>query len=63
MSLEETQKDMVSRDERDESRELAPMKPAQDAEIVATENLSAQQVADLVVERVREFLRGVEPYP
>jgi cytidylate kinase len=62
-TLEETQKDMVSRDERDENRDLAPMKPAQDAGIIATENLSAQQVADLVVERVRAFLRGVEPSP
>jgi len=63
VTLEETREDMVSRDERDQSRDLAPLKPAPDAEIVATENRSAQQVADLVVERVRTFLRGVEPSP
>jgi cytidylate kinase len=63
VTLDKTRDDMISRDERDESRDHAPMKPAQDAEIVATENLSAQQVADLVVERVRTFLRGVEPSP
>ena len=61
VTLQQTRDDMNSRDERDESREHAPLKPAEDAEIVATENLSARQVADLVVERVRTFLRGVEP--
>ena len=60
VTLEETREDMISRDGRDESRDHAPMKPAEDAEIVATENLSAQQVAELVVDRVRTFLRGVE---
>jgi cytidylate kinase len=63
VTMEGTRDDMISRDERDEGRVHAPMKPAQDAEIVATGNLSAQQVADLVVERVRTFLRGVEPSP
>jgi len=63
VTLEKTRQDMISRDGRDESRDHAPMKPAEDAEIVATENLSAQQVADLIVERVRKFLRGVEPSP
>ena len=60
VTLEETREDMISRDGRDESRDHAPMKPAEDAEIVATGNLSAQQVAELVVDRVRTFLRGVE---
>lgn len=61
VTLQQTLDDMKSRDRRDESREHAPMKPAEDAEIVATENLSARQVADLVVERVRKFLRGARP--
>jgi cytidylate kinase len=61
VTLQQTRDEMNSRDERDEIREHAPMKPAADAEIVTTENLSAQQVADLIVERVRVFLRGVEP--
>jgi hypothetical protein len=37
------------------------MIPADDAEIVATGNLSAREVAGLVVERVQAFLRGVAP--
>ncbi len=61
VTLQETLEDMKSRDARDEGREHAPLKPAEDAEIVATENRSARQVADLVVERVRRFLRGAEP--
>jgi len=60
-TFDETRDDMISRDQRDRSRDHAPLKPAQDAEIVATENLSAQQVAELVVDRVRTFLRGGEP--
>lgn len=63
VTLDETRDDMVSRDQRDQSRDHAPLKPARDAEIVATENLSAQQVAELVVDRVRTFLRGVESSP
>jgi cytidylate kinase len=61
VTWQDTLDDMKSRDARDQGREHAPLKPAEDAEIVATENLSARQVADLVVERVRRFLRGVEP--
>jgi cytidylate kinase len=63
VTLEDTRDDMVSRDERDQSRDHAPLKPAEDAEIVATENLSAQQVAELVADRVQAFLRGAGPSP
>ena len=63
VTLEGTREDMVNRDERDQGREHAPLKPAQDAEIVETGNLSAQQVAELVVDRVQAFLRGAEPFP
>jgi cytidylate kinase len=61
VSLQQTLDDIRSRDERDKSREHAPMIPADDAEIVATGNLSAREVAGLVVERVQAFLRGVAP--
>jgi cytidylate kinase len=40
------------RDSRDENRSLAPMKPADDAAIVDTSDLTIAQVVDLLAERV-----------
>ncbi|MEZ6130142.1 MAG: (d)CMP kinase [Planctomycetaceae bacterium] len=40
------------RDERDESRAHAPMKPAHDAEIIDTSNLSIAQVVDTLARKI-----------
>jgi cytidylate kinase len=40
---------MIKRDQIDSSRETAPLKPAPDAMIINTDNLSLQQVCDLVM--------------
>lgn len=45
--------DMRARDERDSRRAAAPLRPAEDALVVDTSGLSADQVFDLAVERVR----------
>jgi len=45
--------DMRARDERDSRRAVAPLRPADDAFVVDTSILTADQVFDLAVERVR----------
>jgi len=45
--------DMRARDERDSRRTVAPLRPADDAFVVDTSILTADQVFDLAVERVR----------
>jgi len=41
--------EIVQRDERDMNREVAPLKPAQDALIVESTNMSIEQVLDIVM--------------
>ena len=41
--------DIKQRDERDMNREVAPLKPAQDALIVESTNMSIEQVLDVVI--------------
>jgi cytidylate kinase len=41
--------DIKQRDERDMNREVAPLKPAQDALIVESTNMSIEQVLDIVI--------------
>lgn len=50
--LEKVEKDMQRRDENDSSRSLAPLKPARDAIIIDSSELSA----DKVVERMLSFI-------
>jgi cytidylate kinase len=53
-SLEQVRKDMQRRDENDSSRSLAPLKPAPDAIIIDSSELSA----DKVVERMLSFIEN-----
>ncbi len=55
VSLEETIKEVRLRDQRDEQRAVAPLKPAEDAVLIDTGPLSAEEVADRVVGLVDEF--------
>ena len=43
-------KSIISRDERDSSRKTAPLKPAEDAVIIDTSNLSLEEVINKVLE-------------
>jgi len=44
---------MKERDERDSSRSVAPLKPADDAIVIDTGELDAQQVFDQALEIIR----------
>ncbi|WP_396586921.1 (d)CMP kinase [Bermanella sp. R86510] len=41
--------DIIERDERDMNREVAPLKPAQDALVVESTNMTIEQVLDVVI--------------
>ena len=51
-SLEEVEADMQRRDEDDRKRELAPLKPADDAVIIDTTHLSIQEVVDQMMTHI-----------
>ncbi|MFM7836396.1 MAG: (d)CMP kinase [Planctomycetaceae bacterium] len=51
-SWEEIREQIRQRDERDEKRALAPMKPAADAVLVDTSELSIEQVVELLCRRI-----------
>lgn len=48
-SLEEVETDLRKRDGQDEKREIAPLRPAEDAIIIDTSHLSLQQVVDKIM--------------
>ena len=48
-TLEDVERDMKQRDENDSSRELAPLKPAEDAQIIDSTDISANEVVKLMV--------------
>jgi len=53
VTLEETLSEMQRRDQRDTTREVAPLKPAADAVIIETGSLTVDQVTERVIEQVR----------
>ncbi len=53
-SLEQTQKAIEERDENDESRTVGPLKPADDAIVIDTTNLTLEQVVEKVLRCVKE---------
>ena len=48
-SLEDVERDMKQWDQHDSSRELAPLKPAKDAEIIDSTDISAEEVVKMMV--------------
>ncbi len=52
-SIETVQDDIERRDNSDRNRATAPLKPAEDAHILDTSDLSVEQVVDAIVERAR----------
>lgn len=57
VALERVLEDIIERDERDQNRAVAPLKPAGDAVILDTTKLSAQQVFEHVLALVAD--RGI----
>lgn len=53
-TLEEIEASIKKRDNRDQTRELAPLKPADDAIVIDTTTLSESQVIDRVSEIIRD---------
>ncbi len=51
-TLEEVGRDIQRRDRNDSTREMAPLKPAQDAIMIDTTNLSVAEVVELMVSHV-----------
>ncbi|MCC6645257.1 MAG: (d)CMP kinase [Polyangiaceae bacterium] len=52
-SYEDTLRDVLARDRADESRAIAPLVPAADAEVLDTSSMSLDEVVDAIVARAR----------
>ena len=52
VSLDEVQRDLQQRDYQDETRPIAPLRPAEDARIIDTATLKPDQVLDRILEEI-----------
>jgi cytidylate kinase len=52
---EELRREVVERDRRDSQRSVAPMRPAEDAILIATDHLSLDAVVQEVLRRIRDI--------
>lgn len=57
-SLPEVEKEIRRRDERDSSRDLAPLRQPEDAIVIDTTHLSVEEQVEAIVDTVRARLRG-----
>jgi cytidylate kinase len=57
VTLKEVRTGLLTRDQREMNRELDPLRPAQDAWILDTTDLTVEQI----VERIRQRVEGVPP--
>ena len=53
-TLEDVKKDLIVRDEQDMSREISPLKVADDAIVVDSTNCTAQEILDKIVSYIKE---------
>jgi cytidylate kinase len=51
-TLDEVERDIQQRDQNDSTREVAPLKPARDAIIIDSTDLTAEQVVELMVSHI-----------
>ncbi|MBZ4662128.1 MAG: cytidylate kinase [Thermotoga sp.] len=54
VTKEEVERELISRDEQDSKRNVAPLKPAEDAVIIDTTSMSVEEVLDRILKLVRE---------
>ena len=54
VNLEEIQKEMKERDEQDSSRQLAPLRPAEDARMIDSTGLTPEEVVERILEIIKE---------
>ena len=59
-NIEEIEKGIIERDERDMNREIAPLAQAEDAVLLDTSAMSVEEVADTVLAMFREKTAGGE---
>jgi cytidylate kinase len=59
-TLEEVGLDMQRRDRNDSTRELAPLKPAQDALMVDSTDLSVAEVVELMVSHTQKSQKDLQ---
>ncbi len=53
VSLEEVEKELEMRDHQDETRPIAPLRPAKDAKIIDTTTLNPDEVVEKILEHMR----------
>lgn len=56
--LKEIEKGIKKRDERDQNRKIAPLKPAEDAVILNTDSLDESKVVERVTGLIANYLKG-----
>lgn len=54
VTYSEVLEDIIKRDEQDSNRDIAPLKPAEDAFIIDTSHLNIEQVVDIMFAKVQE---------
>jgi cytidylate kinase len=59
-SLDKVEKDMQRRDTNDSTRSLAPLKPAVDAIVIDSTDLSVQEVVDLMLSRIADYEAAID---
>jgi CMP/dCMP kinase len=57
VSFEEIEREVRDRDEQDSSRQLAPLRPAEDARIIDSSGLTPEEVVERIGEIIREVSR------
>ena len=61
-NLDDIQKDIEERDQRDMSREISPLRQAEDAVLVDSSNLTIQQVVDRILQIFRSNTTGEDSH-
>lgn len=56
---ETVRKELLERDEQDSTRDVAPLRPAEDAVVIDTTNLKLEEVLEIVLKLVRERMRRI----
>ena len=56
VSLHDVLQELIARDKRDEQRDISPLRPAKDAKIIDTTNLTIDEVSQRVMDLAREVL-------
>jgi len=52
VSLEEVKREMKARDSQDQQRALSPLRPAQDAQVIDTSQLSTEEVVKVILSQI-----------